>query len=252
MALNVASSVTARSASDLAINLNFGCGQSFHKTAIGRPKLAASGIDSLNPEVSKVAFPGLTVTVSPVFRLHRGVFGVTEKLGSTSSISFGFVENSFAALSAGRSVRCSWHFYQPAFAGSSRTGCCFHISFSDLTCRISPERFSGQVENVSPVSSVERQVFFYPRFIGSIEDRGLGEMTLALCAFGRQQVSTTRLAYATLCRSPVILKRFATAFLVLRLDIDFGIGSREPILSNPVRNRKLSLVYAKRGRYLLA
>jgi hypothetical protein len=41
---------------------------------------------------------------------------------------------------------------------------------------------------------VKRQVFFHPRFIGSIEDCGFGEMTLPLCTFGRQQVSTTRLA----------------------------------------------------------
>jgi hypothetical protein len=110
--------------------------------------LAASGIDSLNPEIPEVTFPGFAVTVSPVLRLHRRVFGITKKLGPASSKAFGFVENSFAALSASRSVRCSWHLYQPASAGSSGTGCCFHISFPDLTCRISPERFSGQVENV--------------------------------------------------------------------------------------------------------
>jgi hypothetical protein len=46
----------------------------------------------------------------------------------------------------------------------------------------------------SPISLVERQIFFYPRFIGSIEDRGLGEMTLTFRAFGHQQVSTARLA----------------------------------------------------------
>jgi hypothetical protein len=43
----------------------------------------------------------------------------------------------------------------------------------------------------------------------------------------------------------VILKRFATAFLVFRLDIGFGIGSRESILMNPVRNRKLRRLKAK-------
>jgi hypothetical protein len=41
---------------------------------------------------------------------------------------------------------------------------------------------------------VERQVFFDPRYIGRIEDRVLSEMTLALCAFALQQVSTTRVA----------------------------------------------------------
>src|SRR4029077_10802500 len=45
-----------------------------------------------------------------------------------------------------------------------------------------------------PAFSVERQGFFYPRYIGRIEDRGLSEMTLALCAFALQQVSTTRVA----------------------------------------------------------
>ncbi|MEA3148817.1 MAG: hypothetical protein QOI53_4482, partial [Verrucomicrobiota bacterium] len=70
----------------------------------------ASGVDSLNPEVTKVAFPGLPITIRPVFRLHGGVFGITKKLGSASPIAFGIVENSLAALSAGRRVRCSWHF----------------------------------------------------------------------------------------------------------------------------------------------
>ena len=46
----------------------------------------------------------------------------------------------------------------------------------------------------------------------------------------------------------VILKRFATAFFVLRLDIGFGIGSREPILLNPVRNWKLREVALMPGR----
>ena len=40
----------------------------------------------------------------------------------------------------------------------------------------------------------------------------------------------------------VILKRFATAFFVLRLDIGFGIGSREPILFNQDRKGKLGRV----------
>jgi len=40
---------------------------------------------------------------------------------------------------------------------------------------------------------VKRQIFLYPRFVGSIEDRGFGQMALPLGTFGRQQVSTTRL-----------------------------------------------------------
>ena len=66
-------------------------------------------------------------------------------------------------------------------------------------------------------------------------------MTLALRAFGLQQVSTPAWPRNTLPVA-VILKRFATAFFVLRLDIGFGIGSREPILLNQVRNRKLRKV----------
>jgi hypothetical protein len=44
----------------------------------------------------------------------------------------------------------------------------------------------------------------------------------------------------------VILKRLATAFFVLRLAIGFGIGSREPILLNPLRNWKLLRIKAER------
>ena len=56
-----------------------------------------------------------------------------------------------------------------------------------------PRKYSEQVENVC-CFSVKRQVFFYPRFIGRIEHCALSKMTLALCAFGHQQVPTARLA----------------------------------------------------------
>ena len=56
-----------------------------------------------------------------------------------------------------------------------------------------PRRHSGQVEN-DACFSVKRQVFFYPCFIGRIEHCTLREMALALCTFGRQQMSTARVA----------------------------------------------------------
>jgi hypothetical protein len=40
---------------------------------------------------------------------------------------------------------------------------------------------------------VERQVFLYPRLIGSIESYVFSEMTLALGTFGHQEVSMARL-----------------------------------------------------------
>jgi hypothetical protein len=64
----------------LAIDFNFGCGQTFHKAAVGGAKLAASRVDSLDPEIPKIALPRLSVTVRPILSLHRGIFGVTEKL----------------------------------------------------------------------------------------------------------------------------------------------------------------------------
>ena len=51
----------------------------------------------------------------------------------------------------------------------------------------------------------------------------------------------------------VILKRLATAFFVLRLAIGFGIGSREPILLNLLRNWKLLRIKPERqtGTYTI-
>jgi hypothetical protein len=69
----------------------------------------------------------------------------------------------------------------------------FDIPFSDLTRRINLEYFRSRWRTIA-CFSVKRQIFFYPRLIGFIEDRGFGEMTLPLRTFGRQQVSTTRLA----------------------------------------------------------
>jgi hypothetical protein len=69
----------------------------------------------------------------------------------------------------------------------------FHIPFSDLTHRISPENLRSRWRTIA-CFSVKRQVFFYPRLIGFIEDRGLGKMTLALRALGRQQMPTARVA----------------------------------------------------------
>jgi hypothetical protein len=69
----------------------------------------------------------------------------------------------------------------------------FDTPFSDLTRRISLEYFRSRWRTIA-CFSVKRQIFLYPCFVGSIEDRGFGEVTLPLCTFGRQQVSTTRLA----------------------------------------------------------
>jgi hypothetical protein len=68
----------------------------------------------------------------------------------------------------------------------------FDILFSDLTRRISPEYYRSRWRTIA-CFSVKRHIFFYPRLIGFIEDRGFGKMTLPLRAFGRQQVPTTRL-----------------------------------------------------------
>jgi hypothetical protein len=177
----------------LPIYLNFRGGQSFDKTAVRSAILATRGINSLNPKVSKIAFPGLAVTVSPVLRFHRGVFGIAEKLGPTPSISFGAVENSYPALSARRRVSCPWHFLLSGIRRILTHRLLFHISLSDLTRRISPENFRGRRKAIASFS-VKRQVFFYPCFIGRIEHCALSEMTLALCTFGHQQVSTARVA----------------------------------------------------------
>jgi hypothetical protein len=68
----------------------------------------------------------------------------------------------------------------------------FDIPFSDLTRRISLEYYRSRWRTIA-CFSVKRHIFFYPRLIGSIENRGFGKMTLPLRTFGRQQVSTTRL-----------------------------------------------------------
>jgi hypothetical protein len=56
-----------------------------------------------------------------------------------------------------------------------------------------PRNFQGRWRTFA-CFSVKGQVFFYPRFIGRIEDCGLREMALALCTFGPQQVPAARMA----------------------------------------------------------
>ena len=56
-----------------------------------------------------------------------------------------------------------------------------------------PRNIRGRRKAIASFS-VKRQVFLYPCFIGRIEHCALSEMTLALCTFGHQQVSTARVA----------------------------------------------------------
>ncbi len=177
------------------INLNFGCGQPFHKTAVSRAKLPASSIDSLNPEDSESCVSGSyghgKPSISPSsWRLWRSEKAWIDAPDNPLALSRTLLRRS---LLAGAFVALGIFIIRHLPDPHAQVVVSFTFPFSDLTCRISPERLSGKVENVCRFS-VERQVFFYPRYIGWIEDRGLSEMTLALGTFGYQQVPTARLA----------------------------------------------------------
>lgn len=99
------------------INFNFSGSQSFHEAAVGCPELPACRIDSLDPKVAKVSLAGLSIPVRPIFGLHRRVFSISKQLGPTTSVAFRSSEDSFAALSACRRIRCSRHSINPVLTG---------------------------------------------------------------------------------------------------------------------------------------
>lgn len=187
--------------------------------------MAAGRVDSLNPEVAKIAFPSFSVAVRPVLGLHRGIFSITEKLGSTPAVSLSFVENSFAALSARARVSCSWHVSYPTSAGPSAQVVVSHSS-ADLTCRISPEN-SGTGGERSASFSVKRQVCLNPLLVRFIDNGGLGELTLALCIFRRKHVPAARLATQYLAG-----RRHLEAFRhgLLRLTSRYRFWHKEPAI----------------------
>jgi hypothetical protein len=155
--------------------------------------LAASCIDSLNPEVAKIALSRFPITVRPILGFHRGIFSIAEKLGSTPAISLSFVENSFTALSAGTRIGCSRHIFYPASAGSSRTGCCFNFRPPTSPVASVPKHF-GTGEERSAAFLVEWQVFFNPCLVSFVENGGFSELALALRIFRHEQVSTASVA----------------------------------------------------------
>src|SRR5208283_3621630 len=164
----------------------------FHKTAVGRAKLAASCIDSLNPEVAKIALSRFPITVRPILGFHRGIFSIAEKLGSTPAISLSFIENSFTALSTGTRVSCSRHIFYPASAGSSRTGCCFNFSLPTSPVASASKPFRDRRRTIAFL--VEWQVFFNPCLVSFVDNGGLSELALALRIFRHEEVSTASVA----------------------------------------------------------
>src|SRR5215510_8655182 len=53
--------------------------QSFRKAAVRHPVCTRSGVQALNPEITKRAFTCLAVAIGPILTLHDRVFGVAEK-----------------------------------------------------------------------------------------------------------------------------------------------------------------------------
>src|ERR1035441_2166379 len=83
---------------NLAVDFDLGLGQRFDEAAVGQVERPDGGVDADNPEVAEVALAGLAIAIGPVLALHGGVFGVAEKFAAAAAVSFGFLNDAFAAF----------------------------------------------------------------------------------------------------------------------------------------------------------
>ena len=104
----------------LSIDRDIRSRQSFNEPAIGGPVFPASGVDSLNPKIPKIALSGFPVPISPILGLEGSVFRVPEQFGAPSSVTFRLVQDSFTAFSTSSSVGCSRHSHSPGLRAPLR------------------------------------------------------------------------------------------------------------------------------------
>jgi hypothetical protein len=74
---------------------------------------------------------------------------------------------------------------------------------------------------------VERQIFFNPRLVRFINDRGFSELTLALRAFGSQHVPPARLATEHFARRSQLK---TLRHRLLRFASRYGFRHKEPAI----------------------
>jgi hypothetical protein len=103
-----------------SVNRDVGSSQPLYEPAIGRSLVAASCINSLNPQIAKISLPRFSVPVGPILGLPGRVFSVPEKFGAPSPVAFGFIQGSFTAFSTSWSVGCSRHSLSPGFRAPHR------------------------------------------------------------------------------------------------------------------------------------
>src|SRR5205823_4833419 len=73
-------------------NCSSGCMnvEAFSEPTVGHAISADGGVQALDPEHAEVAFACLSIPIGPILAFHRRVFGVTEKFGATTTITFRF------------------------------------------------------------------------------------------------------------------------------------------------------------------
>jgi len=81
----------------------------------------------------------------------------------------------------------------------------------------------------------ERQILDDARGIRLVHEAGLGQVALALGALGGEEVPARGMPTNDLAAA-VILKRLATAFLVLLREIGFGMGGRKVVTGGEMAN----------------
>src|SRR4030095_4251717 len=108
---------------NLSIEPDAGGLHAFHKTAVCQSVRTGRGVNALLPQHPEVALAGLTIPVSPRFRLHYRVLGVAEKFGAAPAEAFGFLEDFLAASPARGRIGGAWHETLMWFL-SARCFCC--------------------------------------------------------------------------------------------------------------------------------
>jgi hypothetical protein len=154
--------------------------------------VAASCINSLNPKIAKIALPRFSVPVSPILGLHGRVFGVPEKFGAPSPVTFRFIQDPFTAFSTSWSVGCSRHSLSPGFRAPHRQAVV--LVSCPPTSPVSLRNSFGRWATGLPWRLTKWKILFNPCLVCPIQDRSFSEKTFPLAALRGEQMPPARLA----------------------------------------------------------
>ena len=94
---------------NLAVQIDIGGFQAFHKAGIGQTAVADGSGDTGDPKTAELSLPALAVTVFILPSLVNSVLGVAEEFAAETAETLGTQEDALTALARGRSISGTWH-----------------------------------------------------------------------------------------------------------------------------------------------